>query len=74
MSPKVPKPAPAQMVVAPPPPTVNEARVDAEKDDLLRRKRGRSSTFVSNPLARGSGGVATAMLQAGTKQSMGQGA
>ena len=72
MSPKVPKPAP--MVVAPPPPTVNEARVDAEKDDILRKRKGRASTFVSNPLARSSGGVATAMLQAGTKQTMGQGA
>ena len=72
MSPKVPKPAP--MVVAPPPPTVDQARVDSEQTDLLRKRKGRASTFVNNPLARSSGGVATAMLQAGTKQTMGQGA
>jgi hypothetical protein len=62
------------MVVAPPPPTVDLARQDAEAGDLLRKRKGRASTFISNPLARSSGGVATAMLQAGTKQSMGQGA
>lgn len=53
-------------IQAPPPPTVNDARLKAEQDDLLRRRQGRAATFLSEPSGRAAGGVAT-------KQLMGQG-
>ena len=71
MSPKVDVP---KVTPPPPPPTVDAARHDAEAGDLARKRKGRAATFVSDPLSRGTGGVATAMLQGGQKQMMGQGA
>lgn len=52
---------------APPPPTVNDARVAAEENDTLRRRKGRSATFISDGMGRMTGGAAV-------KNLMGQGA
>lgn len=46
----------------PPPPTINDARKRAEEADRLRRREGRSSTFLSNAPGRSEGGVATKVL------------
>lgn len=51
---------------APPPPTINDARIAAERNDTLRNRKGRDSTFVSNAAGR-SGGSTT------MKALMGQG-
>jgi hypothetical protein len=47
---------------APPPPTINEARLRAEEEDRNRRRQGRSATFLSDAFGRTSGGVATKTL------------
>lgn len=39
-----------------PPPTVDQARLDAEKADDFLQRRGRQSTFVSTPSGRMTGG------------------
>lgn len=57
MQPDAPKARPA-----PPPPTINEARVSAETNDMLRRRQGRSSTFLSDGFSRMTGGVASKAL------------
>ena len=50
---------------APPPPTINTARVSAEQNDTMRRRQGRQSTFVSDGAGRSTGGV--------LRQTLGQG-
>lgn len=50
---------------APPPPTINTARISAEQNDTLRRRQGRGSTFLSDAAGRSTGGV--------MKQTLGQG-
>lgn len=70
MQPKIDTP---KISTPPPPPTVNQARVDSEQADLAAKRKGRAATFTSDPLARSTGGVATAMLGAGAKQMLGQG-
>lgn len=47
---------------APPPPTIDDARIASERDDRLRSRRGRAATYVSSPQGRSEGGVATKML------------
>jgi len=46
----------------PPPPTLNQARLRSEEADRLRRREGRSATFIANALGRTEGGVATRTL------------
>lgn len=55
--PKAPKITPA-----PPPPTINEALIASEKDDLALRKRGRGATIASTAKSRMEGGVATKVI------------
>ena len=50
---------------APPPPTINTARVSAEQNDMYRRRQGRAATFVSNAAGRSSGMVSKAVLGQG---------
>ncbi|MEJ2816386.1 hypothetical protein [Caulobacter sp. CCG-8] len=64
MSPKIPD-AP-KVFAPPPPPTVNQATIEAEKNDASLRRQGRAATFKSDPLSRSTGGFAV-------KQLMGQG-
>lgn len=47
---------------APPPPTINDARISAERNDTMRDRRGRSATFMSSAASRSTGGVATKAL------------
>jgi hypothetical protein len=47
---------------APPPPTINDARLRAEEEDRTRRRQGRGATFLSDAIGRSSGGVATRTL------------
>jgi hypothetical protein len=58
MMPKPPKP-----YVPPPPPTVDEALKNRDQNDLLRLRRGRAATFLSQgqPSAP-AGGIATKTL------------
>jgi hypothetical protein len=59
-SPKTPNiPAPI------PPPTIDQASVSAEQNDLLRQRRGRLSTLISPD-------VSDAGANVGTKQLLGQ--
>ena len=50
---------------APPPPTVNTARISAEQNDTLRRRQGRQSTFISDAAGRSTGGVLKTTLGQG---------
>lgn len=55
--PKIPKPAtPA------PPPTVDDARQQSERSDMLRGRKGRAATFVSTEQGRSEGGAGVKML------------
>ncbi|MBX3480011.1 MAG: hypothetical protein KF842_06400 [Caulobacter sp.] len=47
---------------APPPPTINDARLRAEDEDRLRLRQGRRSTFLSTASGRAEGGIATKVL------------
>lgn len=51
---------------APPPPTVNDARVKMEQDDTLRLRKGRGANLLSSPEGRRTGSVTV-------KNLMGQG-
>jgi hypothetical protein len=55
-------PKPPRTFVPPPPPTIDEARREQDRNDLLRLRRGRSATFLSTPSAGATGGVATRTL------------
>jgi hypothetical protein len=54
--------SPPKVQTPPPPPTVDQARVDAEQSDYLLKRNGRQSTFVSTPLGRGQGASANKPL------------
>ena len=45
-----------------PPPTIDQARLDADNSDLIRKRQGAAATFVSSAAGRQSGGVATKAL------------
>ncbi|MDB5433545.1 MAG: hypothetical protein JWP35_4661 [Caulobacter sp.] len=47
---------------APPPPTVDQAKIDADRADLVRKRQGAAATYVSTPGGRTVGGVATKMI------------
>lgn len=51
---------------APPPPTVNDARVKMQEDDTLRLRKGRGANMISTSAGRSSGSVTV-------KNLMGQG-
>lgn len=51
---------------APPPPTVNDARVKMEENDTLRLRKGRGANLISTREGRSSGSVTV-------KNLMGQG-
>jgi hypothetical protein len=61
MEPKTQRAAPA-----PPPPTINTARISAEQNDTRRKAQGRASTFLSTEGGRMGGSTAL-------KSLMGQG-
>jgi hypothetical protein len=55
-------PKPPKPYVPPPPPTIDEARRNQDQNDLLRLRRGRAATFVSDAAGRQAGGIATKTL------------
>jgi hypothetical protein len=59
-------PKPPKPNVPPPPPTIDDARKNQDAADLMRTRKGRAATFVSDAAGRAAGGV-------GTKTLMGQG-
>ena len=48
--------SPPKVQTPPPPPTIDQARIDAEQADAFLKRRGRDSTFVSTPAGRTQGG------------------
>jgi hypothetical protein len=57
---------PPKVSLPPPPPTIDDARADADKADAFLRRRGQQANMVSTAAGRDAGGV-------GTKTLLGQG-
>ena len=53
---------PPKISAPPPPPTINEAREDADKTDAFLRRKGQQATMVSTEASRSEGAVGTKML------------
>lgn len=53
---------PPKISLPPPPPTINEAREDAEQSDAFLRRKGQQANMVSTPASRSEGAVGTKML------------
>lgn len=56
MGPSV-KPSPA-----PPPPTIDDAKLAAERQDQVLQRKGRAATMVSTPQGQAAGGSAVKVL------------
>lgn len=53
---------PKTFAQATPPPTINQAQVDQQNADLIRKRQGSAATYVSTAAGRSTGGVAAKML------------
>lgn len=55
-------PSAPKISTPPPPPTIDQARVDADRADIARGRRGRAATFLADEQGRGTGSVAVKTL------------
>jgi hypothetical protein len=53
---------PPKISTPPPPPTINDARQDAEQSDAFLRRKGQQANMVSTEASRSEGAVGTKML------------